>query len=177
MSPDPSTGPRVVMERRVGGLNGWALIIRALLAGSTATIGGVMVWMGARSITSEPRLFMTIVGQWGPLFVIIVLFMYGLHVRSGQLFMLIRDNTQAAQKMADAVEHWATRDDREQQKQSDLLTHVARQQEKMMIALDDMRRVRQPVLLREVRENATEASRETKEVKGANAPETGSTVA
>jgi hypothetical protein len=50
-----------------------------------------------------------------------------------------RDNAVSQQKLADAVQELANRDDREKEEQRRLLSFVGSQQEKIMLALDELK--------------------------------------
>jgi hypothetical protein len=56
-----------------------------------------------------------------------------------QMLQVGRENSASQQKLADAVQELANRDDREKEEQRRLLSYVGSQQEKILTAIDDLK--------------------------------------
>jgi hypothetical protein len=109
-----------------------------LLLGTGAGAGAFLAYLAARLLLAEPRLALTIVGQWGPMLVVLMVGLWFANARVGEWIAVMRENTQAQQQMADALRLIAEKDDRAVERQHTMMNYVGQQLERILVKLDNL---------------------------------------
>jgi hypothetical protein len=125
--PSPSASSMMLLEA-----------VRKLLVGTGAGAGAYLAYLGSRVLLAEPRMVLTIVGQWGPMVVVLLVGLWFANGRVGEWIGVMRDNTQAQQQMADALGQIADRDDRASERQQAMMNYNGQQLEKILLKLDSL---------------------------------------
>jgi hypothetical protein len=116
-----------------------------LLLGTSMGAGATIAYVLAEK---EPRALIETFQHWGAqaflgMVALVVFSQVSTRVIDvgAQMVQVGRDNATAQQKLADAVQELANRDDREKEEQRRLLSYVGSQQEKILRAIDELHNV------------------------------------
>jgi hypothetical protein len=112
-------------------------LLRVLLGGTGVGTSAVIAYELIGALKSEPKLLIETLAHWGPWFVIGVIGVVALDRNVSQLIQLGRDNVQAQQRMADAMQQLAEKDDRKSERQDLLMSTIGSQMEKILERFED----------------------------------------
>jgi len=115
--------------------------LRPWLLTGTAGTGAMLAYFFVQALRSDPELMKeVIVGvlRWGPLFVICAALIWVLDNRMKEFAAANRDSATQQQRMADAMQQLAQKDDIERRELKLTIGYVASQQEKILERLDEV---------------------------------------
>jgi hypothetical protein len=114
-----------------------------LLLGGGMGAGAIIAYELAER---EPKALIETFQHWGAqsliglVALVVVSQLGGRFIDLGESMLQVgRDNASSQQKLADAVQELANRDDREKEEQRRLLSFVGSQQEKILVAIDELK--------------------------------------
>jgi hypothetical protein len=110
-------------------------LAKKVLLGGGVTAGAMATYELFEIAKRDPKILESVVG-WGPLFIIAVVVIVVVDRNFGQMIALGRDNVQAQQRMSDAMEKIAEKDDRQAEELRRLTSYNGLQTEKIMKRLD-----------------------------------------
>jgi hypothetical protein len=114
---------------------GGAELAKKVVLGGGVSAGAIATYELFEIAKKDPHLLQAVIG-WGPLFIIAVVAIVVVDRNFGQMIQLGRDNVQAQQRMSEAMEKIADKDDRQAQKLETLSSYSALQSEKVLNHLD-----------------------------------------
>ena len=107
----------------------------ALLTGG-AGVGAALAFSLVDAIRAEPKVFLSILANWGPLFGVAIVLMILGDRRMGELIASNRANADAQARMADAIQEIAGKSDSETMEQRRLMSYIGSQMEKILARLE-----------------------------------------
>jgi hypothetical protein len=110
-------------------------LVKKIVFGGGVTAGAMATYELFEIAKRDPKILESVVG-WGPLFIIAVVVIVVVDRNFGQMIALGRDNVQAQQRMSDAMEKIAEKDDRQAEELRRLTSYNGLQTEKIMKRLD-----------------------------------------
>ncbi|GEM_PF-3274964 len=135
--------------------HGWILTIlgftvgefvKKVLLGSGVTAGAIATYQLFEIAKKDPRALETVLG-WGPIFVIAVALIFMVDRRLGMGIEALQNNAVAQERMSDAMQRIAEKDDREAEELKRLVSYNALQSDKVLARMDDHTRVLNQVVV------------------------------
>lgn len=103
--------------------------------GSGISAGALIAYEAIDVARRDPDTLRTVL-SWGPVFVIAVIVLFMVDRNFGQIIAIGKENVQAQQKMADAMNEIADKDDRQAEELRRLTSYNAVQSERIMKRMD-----------------------------------------
>jgi hypothetical protein len=114
----------------------WGTTLKGAVLTSGVGAGAVVMYAMIETIRSEPKLFLQMLTNWGPLFAVVILVAVLGDRRMGELIAVNKSNAEAQTRMADAIAQIADKRDDEAMEQRRLMSYVGSQMEKVLERLD-----------------------------------------
>lgn len=109
-----------------------AITLKGAVLTGGAGAGAIVMYALIEAVRSEPKMFFTMLTNWGPLFGIVVVIAVLGDRRMGELIQVNKSNSEAQQRMADAMQAIAGKRDEEAIEQRALMSYIGAQMEKVL---------------------------------------------